>query len=694
MNDARGSVIDPAEGGLSRRGFLMGGMGLGILAGASALGLEFWFDSGLASADTSGTYPLPSTTAPEQIHLQWGAHPAHEVVVSWGSAGGVPQPDASVAFADRPITAANPGKAAPITVRTFTDGINTQTTYYYHASLAGLKPSTRYYYEISDGATPRSVIGSSFTTAPVGRAPFSFTSYGDLATPTGHLNSSGHTWALSSDNAFYAVGAVEAAAPLFHLLNGDLCYANVNSNNQPGVWRDFGNNVQRSAASRPWMPCLGNHEQEFGADNQDGSANATGNGGWNGPYGYGNFQTRYALPDNEVPGYAGNFYGFQVGTVLFIALDADDVIYQDGGSFALAPLNQANPFPPANPNISIAAGFSTYNREYTGTLTSGPNDTVVASPGAGGNRQTKWLEGELKRARKVGSTVDMIVVQMHQCALSSTSAGNGSDLGLRQTWLPLFDRYGVDLVLSGHEHNYERSLPVRGYDAGYEAKVVFPNPGQAPAGTPVQTRRPTVVAGAGPLADPADPTIPAFDTSKGTVYLVLGGGGTDGPSNRYGFDGADNLPQAKVITERNLIYRNSAGTWMKNPADSVEDAPWSARTDTTDAYGIASFSVDPGAGPGQTTILMTYSHAPQAGGNPSTGNTGFVGATTYSTYEKVLFGHNLPQVPFGGPPAATPELPMPAVAVGAAALAVGGGALYLHQRDHGDNDSSSAEADA
>ena len=55
-------------------------------------------------------------------------------------------------------------------------------------------------------------------------------------------------------------------APLFHLLNGDLCYANLDIFNAPGVWRDFGNNVARSAANRPWMPALGNHETEFGID--------------------------------------------------------------------------------------------------------------------------------------------------------------------------------------------------------------------------------------------------------------------------------------------------------------------------------------------------------------------------------------------------------------------------------------------
>lgn len=692
MDDLRISDIDPAGGGLSRRGFLAGGLGLGLLVGASALGLDFWFDSGAASADTSGAYPLPSTTAPEQIHLEWGSSPAHAVTVSWGSAGGVPQPDATLVYSADPITGANRGKNATLTVKSFTDGIDLQTTYYYHAALTGLKASTRYYYQISDGATPPGVVGSSFMTAPTGRAPFTFTSYGDLATPTGHLSSSGRGWQESSDNAFYAVGAVEAAAPLFHLLNGDLCYANLNTNNQPGVWRDFGNNVQRSAANRPWMPCLGNHEIEFGADNQDGSANATGNGGWNGVYGYGNFQARHELPDNGIAGYRGNFYSFQVGTVLFITLDADDVIYQDGGSFALAPINQTSPFPPANSNINIAPGSSTYNREYTGTLVAGPDDTMVPGGGSAANRQTTWLEAELKRARKAGSTVEMIVVQMHQCALSSSSLGNGSDLGLRQAWLPLFDHYGVDLVLAGHEHNYERSYAVRGYDTAYDGRVVAPNPGQAPAGSPMLTRRPTVVAAAGPLADPTNPAVPAFDTSKGTVFLVLGGGGTDGPSNKYGVDSADSMPQAKVITERNLIYRSPSGTWVKNGADSVEDAPWSAKTDTTDAYGIATFSVDPGSGPGQTTILMTYSHAPQAGGNPSTGNTGFVGSTTYSTYEQVLFGHNLPQVPFGGPPPATPELPAPALAAGAAVVA-GAGALYLRRRHNGD-ESPSAEADA
>ena len=68
---------------------------------------------------------------------------------------------------------------------------------------------------------------------------------------------------LSYGQSTYAVDAVESFQPLFHLLNGDLCYANLNPGSQPEVWRDFGNNNQRSAANRPWMPCTGNHEIEF-----------------------------------------------------------------------------------------------------------------------------------------------------------------------------------------------------------------------------------------------------------------------------------------------------------------------------------------------------------------------------------------------------------------------------------------------
>jgi len=87
---------------------------------------------------------------------------------------------------------------------------------------------------------------------------------------------------------------------------------------------------------------------------------------------------------------------------------------------------------------------------------------------------------------------------------------------------------------------------------------------------------------------------------------VLGGGGTNGPTNTYGTDTTDDEPQAKVITTRNAVVGSEAIGFVKDGADSVEDAPWSAAINPTDAYGYSIFDVDPGARPGETTITFQY----------------------------------------------------------------------------------------
>ena len=78
--------------------------------------------------------------------------------------------------------------------------------------------------------------------------------------------------------------------------------------------------------------------------------------------------------------------------------------------------------------------------------------------------QKAWLEKELAAARG-DRDIDWIVVCMHQVAISTADKFNGADLGIREEWVPLFDKYGVDLVVCGHEHHYERSHPIRGREA-------------------------------------------------------------------------------------------------------------------------------------------------------------------------------------------------------------------------------------
>jgi Purple acid Phosphatase, N-terminal domain/Calcineurin-like phosphoesterase len=522
---------------------------------------------------------------PEQVHLTWGENPGTSVVVSWVSPGPATRPQ--VRIGQRSI-AAEP--------RHYTDGINGQTVWTYHARVGGLRPGARYGYAVTadNDANAADPFSATFRTAPQGRAPFRFTSFGDLATPN-------TAWALSYGQSAYAVEAVESFQPLFHLLNGDLCYANLNPAEQPEVWRDFGANTQSSAASRPWMPCPGNHEVEFG----------------NGPQGLTSYLTRYTLPDNRVPGFGGRWYSFRVGSVLFISLDADDVVYQDAAAFVAGPAALIPAASTGHPPIK--PGTSLYIRGYSG------------------GAQTDWLERTLADGRG-DTSVDWIIVQMHQCAASSSATGNGSDLGIREAWLPLFDRYQVDLVLSGHDHGYERSFPVRGADTGAGRQVA--------TGAPVDTLRPRPVT----TTDSG-----TFDTSQGTVHLTLGCGGTDTPADEYGTDAADgslspggSAPRtpprrAKVFTQPGrTVLTSTPDVYARAGADSVEDATWSARRDTATGYGIAVFDVTPGPEGGQSNITVTHYHA--VGADLVDPGTGVKGAPTpdYTQFETFALVHRRP----------------------------------------------------
>jgi len=338
----------------------------------------------------------------------------------------------------------------------------------------GLRPGATYGYAVTadNDASAADPFSATFTTAPEGRAAFRFTSFGDLGTARAGT-------ALESGQAAYAAGAVETFQPLFHLDNGDLTPASPAPGALAQAWRDFGNNVQASAANRPWLPVPGDHAR----------------GGGDGGQGLASFLARYTLPGNGLSGLEGRWYAFRVGTALFVCLRGDD----------------------------------------------------VADP------QTRWLESTLAAARGDAS-LDWVIAALHQCACSSVPAGTGSDLGIRREWRPLFDTYEVDLVLSGHDHGYERSFPVRGQDD---------------AGRP----HPVTTVDSG-----------VFDTSQGTVHLVLGCAGTGA--------GAD---------------AGAAGG--PGPDGVAETATWSARRDASPGYGIAVFDVNPGSeAGGQTSITARYYH--------------------------------------------------------------------------------------
>jgi len=497
---------------LSRRKLLAaagigGGVALtGVLVGTGAAEAA---PSARPASDPAGTPPVAG------LHLQFGADASSEMVVSWHTLQPVRRPRVLLGRADGRLEQTVEGKET-----SYKDGKSGQVVYVYHAKLGRLQANSSYMYgTLHDGAAPEF---GTFQTSPRGRAPFTFTSFGDQGTPTlgkKYVPPTGVTLPgpllvndnLGSPAAGDTTLGVERLRPLFHLLNGDLCYANL-AEDRVRTWWDFWANNSRSARNRPWMPCAGNHENELG----------------NGPIGYLAYQTYFSLPPTagQTDVTRGLWYAFTVGSMRVISIANDDICYQDGGN--------------------------SYVRGY--------------SSGA----QKAWLEKELAAAR-ANHDIDWIVVCMHQVAISSVDKFNGADLGIRQEWSPLFDKYGVDLVVSGHEHHYERSHPLRGAQSN---ATLTPMP--AATGTDV------------------------IDTTKGTVHMVIGGGGTSVPSNQLFFD----PPACRVIT---AVGEPDPKTGKRPPIYVHEEAPWSAVRNAAHSYGFAAFALDPGSHRGGlTTIKVTY----------------------------------------------------------------------------------------
>lgn len=79
------------------------------------------------------------------------------------------------------------------------------------------------------------------------------------------------------------------------------------------------------------------------------------------------------------------------------------------------------------------------------------NSSSLCTP----SEQAQWLARDLE-----ASSAAWKVVYMHHPPWSS--GAHGSATAVRAAFAPVFEKYGVDLVLTGHDHNYERSKPMKG----------------------------------------------------------------------------------------------------------------------------------------------------------------------------------------------------------------------------------------
>jgi len=107
--------------------------------------------------------------------------------------------------------------------------------------------------------------------------------------------------------------------------------------------------------------------------------------------------------------------------------------------------------------------------------------------------QLQWLEKDLSYASN-DTSHPWIIVVFHKPPYTSCSEGHGPDGNAQQYFVPLFDKYHVDLVFNGHNHFYQRTYPLVGG------------------------------------SDPSNPTVTTWEKRRyvdpqGTIYVVTGAAG-------------------------------------------------------------------------------------------------------------------------------------------------------------------------
>jgi predicted phosphodiesterase len=104
--------------------------------------------------------------------------------------------------------------------------------------------------------------------------------------------------------------------------------------------------------------------------------------------------------------------------------------------------------------ISYAGFHMGGNRYYA--YTEGNAEFFVLDTNYMDGTQLDWLRNELQK-----STAPWKIAYFHH-PLYSSGKTHGSDRDLRAVLEPIFEKYGVNVVLSGHDHIYERTYPQNG----------------------------------------------------------------------------------------------------------------------------------------------------------------------------------------------------------------------------------------
>jgi hypothetical protein len=217
----------------------------------------------------------PVRTTPEQVHLSFGDDPKTSIRIVWQSAVQSRMP--RVEYGAGRFVSTAPARRVRY---------SGETGAIYEATISGLSPDTTYGYRVGDPAAGYSRFYQ-FKTAPAQAQDFVFTAFGDQGTQP-----------ASRKNTMNA----QRERPAFHLMLGDLAYAQ----GKQKVWDKYFRMIEPLASAVPFMPTVGNHENEGNPES-----------GGHKRLGLSAYLARLALPGSETS------YAFDYAGVRFVCFNTD-----------------------------------------------------------------------------------------------------------------------------------------------------------------------------------------------------------------------------------------------------------------------------------------------------------------------------------------------------------------------------------